>query len=168
MKIILLGHMRSGKDTTAEILQEMYGITYKSSSQAAAEIFIFDELKEKYGYKTFEECFEDRVNHRSEWYDLICEYNKDDKARLFKEITKDGSMYIGMRDNEELQACRPFIDLVIAVFDPRKPLEDDSSFNIDIYSADIIIPNSGTIEDLRRKLYNLRGLFFQTQIVKKR
>jgi hypothetical protein len=43
-------------------------------------------LKVKYGYKTSEECFEDRVNHRSEWYDMICEYNLNDKAKLAKGI----------------------------------------------------------------------------------
>lgn len=63
-KILILGHARHGKDTLAEILNKEYGMTFMSSSQAANEIFLFDELKNKYGYKTKEESFNDRVNHR--------------------------------------------------------------------------------------------------------
>jgi hypothetical protein len=80
-----------------------FGYNYKSSSLAASEIFIYDTLKDKYGYKTPEECFEDRVNHRAEWFDLICDYNKDDKARLAKEIMKSADIYVGMRSNEECE-----------------------------------------------------------------
>jgi len=85
-KFLIIGHARHGKDTFAELLQEQFDFKFKSSSQAAAEIFIYDELKEKYGYKTPEECFEDRVNHRAEWYNMICDYNKDDRAKLAKSI----------------------------------------------------------------------------------
>ena len=105
LKILIIGHARSGKDTVAEMIQENFGLNFKGSSVMAAEIFIFDELSKKYGYKTFEECFEDRVNHRAEWHDLICGYNKDDKSRLAKDIMKDNDMYVGMRDTKEAEKC---------------------------------------------------------------
>ena len=44
------------------------------------------------------ECFEDRVNHRSEWFDLITNYNKEDRTRLTKEILK-----ISVKDFELLE-----------------------------------------------------------------
>ena len=53
IKICVLGHMRSGKDTLAEIFNQEFGLTYKSSSMAAAEIFIFNVLKYKYKYTKF-------------------------------------------------------------------------------------------------------------------
>jgi hypothetical protein len=76
---------------------------------------LFDILKEKYGYKTLEECFEDRFNHRDEWFKLMCDYNYFDKTRLAKDITKDFDMYVGMRDIVEFQACikNNIFDLVI-------------------------------------------------------
>ena len=97
MKILLLGTAQSGKDTMAEILHEEFGLSYKSSSMAAVEIFIFNVLKYKYQYKTMVECFEDRVNHRSEWFDLITNYNKEDRTRLTKEILKISDCYVGLR-----------------------------------------------------------------------
>ena len=51
-KILILAHMRHGKDTFAEILNKHFEFDFKSSSQAAADIFLYDELKDKYGYKT--------------------------------------------------------------------------------------------------------------------
>lgn len=147
--------MQHGKDTVAEIIKEWFGYTFKSSSVAASEIFLYDTLKDKYGYNTPQECFEDRVNHRSEWHNLICEYNLSDKARLAKIIMKQADIYVGMRSDVEAQEClkQKVFDMVIGVYDPRKPLEPESSFNIDLWkTSDIIIPNAGTLEDLRRKV----------------
>jgi len=101
-KLLIIGHARHGKDTCAEILQEHYGLSFMSSSQAAANIFIYDELKGKYDYTTPEQCFEDRMNHRKEWYDLICGFNITDKAALAKEILKINDCYVGMRDHREI------------------------------------------------------------------
>jgi len=158
MKILIIGNARHGKDTVAEMLNENFGITHKSSSQAAADIFIYDVLKDKYGYKTPEECFSDRVNHRGEWYDLICEYNKDDKAALARAILEDCDMYVGMRSSEEIQACMDdrMFDLIIGVFNPSLPLEPSDSFSIDLWKeSDFIIPNAGTLEQLEEKVVSI-------------
>jgi dephospho-CoA kinase len=163
-KILLIGHMRHGKDTVADLLNELYGYKSKSSSVAAAEIFLYDALKDKYGYKNFMECFEDRVHHREEWFDLIVEYNRYDKARLAKEIMKYNDIYTGMRSHEECDECirQGVFNYVIGVYDPRKPLEPSSSFNIDLWEkADFIIPNSGTLEDLEQRLTDLSPIFNQ-------
>lgn len=85
MKFLILGHARHGKDTMAEILNKEFGMTYLSSSMAANDIFLFDRLKVKYGYSTKEECFSDRINHRQEWYEAICDYNKNDRSRLSRD-----------------------------------------------------------------------------------
>jgi len=160
MNILLIGHARHGKDTVAEMIQKLTGYNFESSSMAAARIFIFDYLKEKYGYKDFKECFDDRVNRRKEWHDLICDFNKEDKSRLAREIMKDSDIYVGMRSNEECEICvqNKVFDVVIGVFDPRKDLESSDSFNIDIWSkSDFIIINNGTLEDLERKVKFIFG-----------
>lgn len=163
-RLLIIGHARHGKDTFAEYLQEIYGFTFKSSSQAAADIFIYDTLKDKYGYTSSEECFEDRVNHRKEWHDLICAYNTPDKARLAKEILSTSDIYIGMRSNAEVEEClrQNVFDLVIGVYDYRKDEEDKSSFDINIWErADIVIPNSGTLNDLRNRVVKLQPMLFK-------
>lgn len=157
-KLLIIGNARHGKDTLAELLNEMFGLKFISSSQAAADIFIYDMLKTKYGYNTSVECFEDRVNHRAEWYDMICEYNKNDKARLAKGILELADCYVGMRDRGEISECirQGLFGLIIWVdASDRLPLEDADSFNIDKSCADIIIENNGTFEQFKDKVSRL-------------
>ena len=68
--ILILGHARFGKDSAAEYFRDNFGMTFQSSSMAAAEIFIFDELKDKYEYTTLEECFEEQTStpHPEHYY----------------------------------------------------------------------------------------------------
>lgn len=157
-KILLIGHARHGKDYCAEILSENFNFTFASSSMAAAEIFIYDELKDKYGYTSFEECYEDRMNHRAEWYDLICEYNKDNPSRLASAILARNDCYVGMRSGKEIDACvrKELFDLIIWIdASERLPLEDKSSFDIDKSYADIIIDNNGTKEQFKKRVIKL-------------
>ena len=156
--MLIIGNARHGKDSLAEIMNEVYGLTFKSSSQAAADIFLYNTLKDKYGYKTSKECFEDRVNHRAEWKQLICDYNKDDRATLAKGILKHSDCYVGMRDREEINECmrQGLFDIIIWVdASERLPLEDPSSFDIDKTCADIIIENNGTFEQFKDKVLRL-------------
>lgn len=147
--------MRHGKDSMSEILRDNLDFKFMSSSQAAADIFIYDLLKEKYGYKTSEECFEDRVNHRAEWYQLICDYNKDDRTSLARGILELANCYVGMRDRDEILACMRdgLFDLIVWVdASERLPSEDVSSFNIDKSCADIIIDNNSTFEAFKERV----------------
>jgi len=160
-RFLIIGNMRHGKDSLAEIWQDNFGLTFKSSSQAASDIFLYDTLKDKYGYKTPEECFEDRVNHRAEWKELICDYNKEDRAKLAKGILEHSDCYVGMRDREEINECmrQGLFDIIIWVdASERLPLEDSSSFDIDKTCADIIIENNGTFEEFKEKSMRLGSI----------
>lgn len=157
-KLLVLGNMRHGKDTFAEILRDKQGLTFLSSSQAAADIFIYDELKDKYGYSTPEECFEDRVNHRAEWFDLITEYNRVDRTRLAKSILEINDCYVGMRNKAEVIGCieQGLFDAIIWVdASERLPAEDKSSFDIDKSYADFIVENNGTLEEFTNKVLKI-------------
>lgn len=155
-KLLIIGHARHGKDTMAEILRDEFEYTFKSSSEQAAEIFIYDILKDKYGYNSFIECYQDRINHRTEWYDLIKEYNKDDRAKLAKQILERGAdCYVGMREREEILECirQNIFDLIVWVdASGRLPLENPDSFNIDISLADIIINNNSSLDEFKSKV----------------
>lgn len=157
-RLLIIGSARHGKDSFAEILRDEYGLTFLSSSQAASDIFLYDLLKEKYGYKTSEECFEDRVNHRPEWYEAICDYNKYDRAKLAKGILTLTDCYVGMRDRNEIVECmkQGLFDIIIWVdASERLPLESPESFNIDKSCADIIVENNGTYEEFKDKVIRI-------------
>lgn len=162
-KLLIIGHKRSGKDTLAEILSKHFDFTFMSSSLAAAEEFIYDALRDKYGYRTFKECYEDRVNRRAEWFDLICEYNQYDKTRLAKKILSKNDCYVGMRSSEEIEQCKRegLIDLVIWV-DASGRVEDEGSdsFNIKKEDADIVIENNTTLKDFEAKVKRFGALLY--------
>jgi len=161
LKILIIGHARHGKDTVAGILEKSYGYMGEDSSRASLRIFLFDILKERHGYASLEEAYQDRVNHRGDWYNEICKYNENDKARLGRAIMADNDIYIGMRSQEEIRACKEakLFDIVIGVFDPRKPLEPESSFTIDLWKeADVVLVNNGTKSKLERSINLLKFL----------
>lgn len=163
-KLLILGPARWGKDSMAEILNEEFGYTFESSSQSAANIFLYDLLKEKYGYNSPEECFEDRVNHRKEWYEAICEYNKDDRAKLAKGILERSDCYVGMRDRDEIEEClkQGIFDLIVWVdASKRLPPEDSSSFNIDESCSHITITNNADYESFRKKVIIFGKILFK-------
>ena len=160
-KLLILGNARHGKDTFAEILRDHMGLSFQSSSQAAADIFIYDELKVKYGYETPEECFEDRVNHRAEWFDLITAYNSEDRSRLAKSILEINDCYVGMRNRKEVEGCikEGVFDYIIWVdASERLPLEAGDSFDIDKSYAHFILENNGTLKEFTKKVLAIGGL----------
>jgi len=168
MKVLILGDARHGKDTLAELLEKYYGVKYKSSSQAAADIFIYAKLGHEYGYTTPEECFQDRVNHRVEWHDLISDYNKDDRARLAKGILEHADCYVGMRCHKEVDECRKqgLFDLIVWVdASERLPKEGKDSFDIEMCNADMIIENNGTLLEFDAKVKRVFDLILSRKVI---
>ncbi len=161
MKILILGTARHGKDSLAELLNEYYGMTFKSSSEMANELFIYDELKSKYGYNSIEECFEDRMNHREEWYLMICGYNMEDKARLSKDIISKYDCYVGMRDLEEFNASKDLFDLIIWVDASKRLPSNEVTNKISIEDAHIVVHNNGTFEEFKEKVKVIGKLLFK-------
>lgn len=149
-KLLILGHGRHGKDTVADIMVELYGFRKTSSSMFAAEYVVRPWLQKNRGlsYKNLEACYEDRVNHRHDWYQAICEYNAEDPARLAREVLEVSDVYVGMRDDREFYAARHMFDHVIGVtsFDRVKAL--DPTFLVPLAECDFILTNDGTVNDL--------------------
>ena len=159
MKLLIIGHARHGKTEAAKILKRERGLQFHDSSKAAAEIFLYDLLKDKYGYKDFEECYKDRVNHRQEWFENICLFNKEDPARLAKEIMKDADIYCGMRSNVEIQKCieDKVFDHIIQIYNPHLPKEASESFDIDFNALPqrYTIYNDSDLDTLKTRLMEL-------------
>jgi hypothetical protein len=148
-RLLIIGHGRHGKDTLAEQLQARLGWSFTSSSMLACNLFMFPDLALKYGYATPEECFEDRHNHRAEWFQAICEYNRDDRTRLAKAVWAKNDVYVGMRSKEELDACLEacVVDIIVWVdASDRFPPESSASCTVTIHDAHFVIHNNHTLE----------------------
>jgi hypothetical protein len=158
-KIFVIGHGRHGKDTVGEIIQEICGLTFESSSMFCAEHVVTPWL-EKLGitYDSLDECYEDRVNHRMEWYNAIRDFNKDDESKLSASIFSKYDMYVGIRSRVEFLAARHLSDLSIWVEASTRVPQVDPTCKILATDCDIIIDNNGTEEELREKMVRLLNL----------
>lgn len=157
-KLIIIGYGRHGKDTVCDILRDKYGFNFMSSSQFCNEKVLFPILAPLYGYKSLDECYEDRHNHRKEWFDLIAEHNIDDPARLGKELFSEYDIYCGLRRKEELEALsdQNVADYIIWVdASKRLPPEDESSCTVTQDMADFTIDNNGDYDTLCENVQTL-------------
>lgn len=152
LNIVVTGWKGCGKGTVSKMLAEKLQCETMSSSWLACDLFIFDKLKDKYGYATKEECFADRINRRAEWYELIKEYNGYDGAALAKKLFEVANIYDGVRDLDELYAMKldGIVDYVIWVdgYERTGQQEDESSMNVTMEHCDFIIDNNGSEEEL--------------------
>ena len=94
---------------------------------------------------------------RKEWFDLILDYNKDDRARLAKEILATSDCYVGMRSRDEFNECvkQNIFDLIIWVDGEERVGKEEGSCELNKRDADIIIDSNQGVEELHRHLYRL-------------
>ena len=157
-KLLVIGHGRHGKDTVCEILRDNYGFRFQSSSEFCAQKFIYEDLRHKYGYTSYEQCYTDRHNHRSEWFDMIHAYCQDDHARLGRDIFAANDIYCGLRNRAEFHAMRNTGVFDYCIWVDRSdhlPAESSSSMNLEIWMADHVIDNNSTLEVLNRSVGDL-------------
>jgi hypothetical protein len=154
-KLLILGYGRHGKDSVAEMLRDNYGLRFKSSSQFVAEECLWEQWG-KDRYDTFDEMYEDRHNHRVTWMEMISAYNTPDKTKTAATMLSRGlDMYVGMRRQDELEACRQanLFDFIVWVERPGFPPETGSmDITKDSSFWNFCIKNDGTLTDLERKV----------------
>lgn len=150
--IIVIGLARHGKDTVCEILRDIYGFSFESSSRILLEEVVYPVLKDTYGYESMEECYADRHNHRQEWFNLLAAYNAEDKAKLGKLIFSKYDIYCGLRNRQELDALvsAGLVNHIIWV-DAEQRLgitEFSDSITITKDAANHVIDNNHSLFDL--------------------
>lgn len=159
MKLLVLGHMRHGKDTTCDLLKKLYGLTFVSSSYFVGEKAVRPYL-EKLGikYDTMDACYFDRVNHRAAWFDAISLYNEQDASRLGRELFSQYDIYCGLRNVREFQALKAVKAFDICLWvdrSQRAPAELTTSFNIGLSAADYIIDNNSDLDELETNIVEI-------------
>jgi hypothetical protein len=163
-RLIVLGYGRHGKDTVCELLRDTHNFTFESSSKFCSQLFIFNELKGKYGYANEAECYADRHNHRAEWFNLISGFCEPDAAKLGRAIFSKYNIYCGLRNKREFNSMKNqgVFDYAIWV-DRSDHLEAEAkdSMSIEPWMADFIIDNNRdkaalaqNVNDLARTIAN--------------
>lgn len=158
-RVIVLGHQQHGKDYACEYLKQTYGLTYTSSSWFSCQLFLFDQLKDKYGYRTPQECFDDRHNHTAYWYHAIRDFNDPVRHRLSDLIFAEHDIYCGMRDLEEFLATDKDVTVFIDASD-RVGIQSAHSMKISREHADYVISNNDSLEQFHRRLDHLYTLIW--------
>lgn len=154
-KLYVCGHARHGKDTVSDLLCEKLGYAAIGSSWIIANDLMFDLLKDRFGYRTIMECFNDR--HRSDemralWFDEIHRYNEKDLTRLSRLIFSTSNIYTGIRNDLELLASQKvgLADHYIWVDATGRglPLEPITSMRITEAMMTYTVKNDGSLDDL--------------------
>jgi len=158
-KILIIGHARHGKDTVAEMIRDIMGLNFISSSVFVGQKAIWP-MWGKERYPNFEAMFEDRVNYRSLWFDLIAAYNTPDKTRIARTMLEEGcDMYVGMRNIDEYRACKE-IDLFDEVIWVDRSFhqspEPKESMNLDKSMATRFIDNNYSLSKLKESIIQLQ------------
>ncbi|WP_315740151.1 hypothetical protein [Bradyrhizobium sp. SZCCHNR1093] len=163
-RMMVVGHGRHGKDTAAEILRDKFGATFVSSSWFMAERVVFPWFEEKYPgkYASVQECYDDRANHRSTWFDLIADSNKADLTTLGRAIFNEYDLYVGNRNAREFHALKNAgvfdISIWIDACERLEYREPRTSLTIEPWMCDFVIDNNGTQDELKRNIASfMRG-----------
>lgn len=151
-KLMVIGHAGHGKDSTCDILRDLYGFTFISSSLFVADKAVRPSLQ-KMGiiYPTLEDCYNDRANHRADWFNAIAEYNKYDAAKLGRELFAEYDIYCGLRNRREFDALKAENAFHVCFWVDRSEVvepEDTTSNTLTMQHADYVIDNNGPLEDL--------------------
>ncbi len=162
-KVLVLGHARHGKDTVGRMLRDKYGLDFVSSSMFCAEHVVMPAMIDlktpgQRAYDTVQECYDDRANHRAEWFNIIRGFNTPDATALGRAIFEKHDVYCGLRSRAEFHALRNANLFDVAIWVDRSECqlpEDRSSCTVEPWMADFIVDNNGTLEDLGRNLQQL-------------
>lgn len=150
MKILVVGPGRSGKDEACKYLAENTGLRFEGTTS----LFLAEFVAEKKGC-SFEEAYENRHNERQLWFDTGNEIRASDPLKLVRRALLKSDITGGIRDIAEIEACKKnnVFDLIIWI--DRPGVQEDPTLKFGSEWADIVIQNSGTIEDFFDKLEKL-------------
>ncbi len=156
MKLVLGvgGIGESGKDFFGEIMRDHTTVRYLMGTSAYFSVVAY-ELWGKCYYKSADECWSDRRNHRKKWASLMDEYNRNDPAQLYKDCLAEQDILSGVRRRHEFQACKDagLCDLWIWIDRSNAPLDPTQEYGPD--DCDITISNNGSKEEFKRKVLAL-------------
>lgn len=152
--LAICGLGRHGKGTAARYLADRYGFVYQQSTSEAAAELVFGALRDRYGYETVEQCWQDRAAHRDEWALVIDDHNRDDPAALYREMARKGNTILeGIRRRDELEACwGDVVEMSLWIDAGLRVGGEDQTCEIQPGDCDVVIDNNLDQWALREQL----------------
>lgn len=146
-RILVVGHGRAGKDTACEYLASITTLRFAGSTSRYLARHVAARLGVPEG-----EAYRTRHRDRNLWHRVGNEVRRQDPALLVRESPAHADIVGGVRDLEEIAACRQenLVDLIVWVANERAPR--DSTVTFGERDCDIAIPNHWTLEEFRRRL----------------
>jgi hypothetical protein len=155
LTLAISGHGNCGKDTVCEWLAKNTSLRYTGSTSRHAVQEVFDHMKTiGIEYADIEECYRDRSAHRQIWADVLSEINAHDKTTLYRRCLKDQDILNGVRNKDELMACKAagMIDLIIWI---DRDVSNDPTQGYGSELCDLIISNRHDLAALFSRLERL-------------
>lgn len=150
-RILIIGHGKHGKDTVAEMLRDHYGIRFMSSSRFAIDRAVWPLVKDTGVWKSADDLYNDRANHRDMLFHAIRAYNLVPGPSLAEQMFSEGyDCYVGMRSRDEFEKSRKDFRFVVWVDASRRcPPEPGTSMELRREDADLVIDNNYGLEGLK-------------------
>lgn len=140
VKIAIIGHGRSGKDTVAELLAKQTGLRFDGSISWCIKERVADVL----GVSSCS-AWENRHKNREQWRKIIDDFRKDDPGCVIRDILCHADIIAGIRARAEFEATKHLFKHVIWV---ERSVPPDPTLELTHLDATSYIHNTGAMRDL--------------------
>jgi len=141
-RILVVGHGRAGKDTACEYLASITTLRFAGTTSLYLARYVAARLgvPEQEAYRT-------RHQNRNLWHRVGNEVRRQDPGLLVRESLAHADIIGGVRDLEEIKACREedLVDLIVWIANDRAP--KDSTVTFGERDCDVTVPNHWTLEE---------------------
>jgi hypothetical protein len=149
-RIMIVGNGRAGTDTACEYLAKVTELRFAGTTSLYLAKYVAARLgvSEQDAYST-------RHLNRNLWHRVGREIRKQDPALLIRESLLHAEIVGGIRDHEEIAACKQdhLVDLIAWIDNDR--VSNDSTVTFVERDCDIVVPNHGSLEEFYWRLLRL-------------
>jgi hypothetical protein len=149
-RILVVGHGRAGKDTACEYLASLTTLRFAGTTSRYLAKYVAARLgvPEHEAYRT-------RHQNRHFWHRVGNEVRRHDPGLLVRESLAHAEIVGGVRDLQEIVACRQeqLVDFIVWIANDRVPR--DSTVTFGERDCDITIPNHWGLDEFRGRLLRL-------------
>lgn len=163
LKLAIVGHGRSGKDTAAEWFRDHTPLAYTMSTSrillplVVSRLYFIDidSCTEENYPDLFEKEWDRRHDFREFWFDTGIWARRFDPAFLARAAVARGQdIVVGIRDGAEIRTTRSegLVDLVLWI---DRDVPPDPTLTYGVEEADVVIPNRWGLDAFHGRLRRL-------------
>lgn len=140
MKIAVIGHGRSGKDTVAELMAKQTGLRFDGSISWCVKERVADVLG-----ASSQSSWENRHQHRDEWRRIIDGFRASDPGCVIQDILCHADIVSGIRSRAEFEATKHLFKHVIWI---ERDVPIDPTLELTRADATSEIDSTGPVDTL--------------------